>query len=88
MANISPQGEAHVPVEEPKDAIENLFTYHAPSEEQKQLYLDIRSKAMELARVIDRCCPASPDRTVAIRKVREAVMVANASIATGGGHYR
>lgn len=88
MASISPEGEVSVPVEEPKDQIEGLFTYHAPTEEQVEDYKAIRSKAMELARLIDASCPASPDRTAAIRHLREAVMTANASIATGGGFYR
>jgi len=43
---------------------------------------------MEFARVIHENCPESPDRTAAIRHLREAVMTANASIATGGGFYR
>jgi len=88
MATISPKGEATVPVAEPKDQIEQLFTYHAPTEEQKVKYTDIRSKAMELARLIDKHCPGSPDRIAAIRHLRECVMTANAAIATGGGFYR
>lgn len=85
MSNVDADG---VLVEPPKDAIENLFTYHAPTPEQKVAYVDIRSKAMELARVIHASCPESPDRSAAIRKLRECVMTANAAIATGGGHYR
>lgn len=69
-------------------AIENLFTYHPPTEEQKTAYEHIREKAKELAVIIDVYCPPSPDRTVAMRQLRECVMTANASIATGGGHYR
>ena len=88
MANISPMGEGQAQVPEPNDQIEQLFTYHSPTEEQKQDYVDIRSKAMELARLIDTKCPASPDRTAAIRKLRECVMTANAAIATGGGFYK
>ncbi|KKL67576.1 hypothetical protein LCGC14_2133650, partial [marine sediment metagenome] len=65
-----------------------LFTYHVPTEEQKNSYLKIRENAMEFARVIHENCPESPDRTAAIRHLREAVMTANASIATGGGFYR
>lgn len=83
-----PTGEGHAAVPAPKDQIEELFTYHAPTDEQKLKYIAIRSKAMEMARVIDAQCPGSPDRTVAIRKLRECVMTANASIATNGGHYR
>jgi len=88
MAMISPEGEGQVPVNEPKDQIEQLFTYHAPTDEQKVKYTDIRNTAMDLARLIDRHCPESPDRTASIRLLRECVMTANAAIATGGGFYR
>jgi hypothetical protein len=77
-----------VPVEQPKDAIEELFTYHSPTGNQPELYLAIRNAGKELARVIDKSCPSGPDRTAAIRKVREAVMTANASIATHNAQYR
>ena len=87
-ATISEDGKNNMPVEPPKDQIENLFTYHAPTEEQKEAYLVIREKAMEFARVIDENCPESPDRSAAIRHLREAVMTANAGIATSGGFYR
>lgn len=70
------------------DALENLFTYHAPTEHQVEAYNAIRLQGLALARTIERTCPPSPDRTDAIRKVREAVMTANASIATGGGFYK
>ena len=82
------EGEGQVPVQEAKDQIEELFTYHAPTDEQKGKYLEIRSKGMELARLIDKACPPSPDRTAAMRKLRECIMTANAAIATGGGNYR
>ncbi len=85
---IQEDGENNMPVEAPKDQIENLFTYHVPTEEQKDSYVVIREKAMEFARVIDENCPESPDRTAAIRYLREAVMTANAAIATKGGFYR
>lgn len=70
------------------DDLEHLFTYHAPKEGQALLYERLRSAALVFAREIDSVCPAGPDRTAAIRKVREAVMTANAGVATGGGFYR
>jgi len=88
MANISPEGEGLAPVEEPKDQIEQLFTYHSPTEEQKAQYVDIRRQALDLARLIHNSCPESPDRTASIRLLRECIMTANASIATKGGFYR
>jgi hypothetical protein len=83
-----PGGEVGVPCEAPKDAIEELFTYHAPTGKEPELYSRIRAAAKVLARVIDECCPAGPDRSAAVRKVREAVMTANASIATNNAQYR
>lgn len=77
-----------IKVDKPKDQLENLFTYHAPTEEQIKQYANLRSAALEFARVIHENTPESPDRTAAIRSVREAVMTANAGIATGGGFYR
>lgn len=88
MAMQGPSGEVGVPVEAPKDAIEELFTYHSPTPEQAQSYLRIREAAKALARVIDAECPGGPDRTAAVRHVREAVMTANASIATNNAQYR
>ena len=64
--------------------LENWFQYHAPMPGQNELYTQIRSAGFELARVIIRCTPPSADQTAAVRKVREAVMVANQSIACGG----
>jgi len=88
MGMQTPDGNVGVPVNWPKDAIEELFTYHSPTEAQFQSYLAIREAAKDLARMIDANCPAGPDRTTAIRKIREAVMTANASIATGNVQYR
>lgn len=59
----------------------NWFTYHAPKGDQPQRYEAIRAAGLEFARALIANTPAGPDQTVAIRKVREAVMVANASIA-------
>lgn len=68
----------------PGPSIEDLFTYHAPSGDQPRRYEEVRSAAKVLAQVIDLCCPDGADKTAAIRKVREAMMTANASIALEG----
>mgnify|MGYP001595371972 CR=1 FL=1 len=88
MGMQGPGGEVGVPVEPAADAIERLFTYHAPSEAQTHQYLRIRNAAKALVRCIDAECPPGPDRTAAVRKIREAVMTANAAIATGNTQYR
>ena len=62
----------------------DIFQHHPPTTEQIPSYETIRAAGYAFARVILENTPGSPDQTVAIRKVREAVMVANASIALGG----
>jgi len=63
------------------DVIDYIFAYHAPVQPQVDSYAAIRYAAKNLATVILENCPDCADRSAAIRKVREAVMTANASIA-------
>ena len=65
--------------------VTNLFTYHTPTGGQPERYEKIREKARQMAMVILENTPGCPDQTVAIRKLRETVMTANASIALEGG---
>lgn len=67
-----------------EDQIENWFTYHAPDPEDVVKYNAIREAGKAFALVLAEHCPGSADLTVAVRRVREAVMCANASIACGG----
>jgi len=64
--------------------INNWFTYHTPTAEQLPKYQAIREAGKHLAEVIVANTPSSADQADAVRKVREAVMTANASIACGG----
>jgi hypothetical protein len=64
--------------------LENWFTYHSPTPDQLPKYQAIREAGKNLAKAIVDNTPSSADQTAAIRKVREAVMTANASIACGG----
>ncbi len=57
------------------------FEYHAPSETQIAQYALLRQVAKDFAMVILANCPPGADRSAAIRKVRDAVMTANAAIA-------
>lgn len=61
--------------------IENKFTYHPPKEGQPAKYEAIRAKAKELAYLIDTECPNSREKSLAMTKLEEAVMWANAAIA-------
>jgi hypothetical protein len=65
--------------------LDNWFQYHAPNHTQQKQYETIRAAARHLAGVIIANTPTSADQTAAIRKLREAVMTANASIACDGG---
>lgn len=66
------------------DLLENWFTHHWPTMEQVEQYQRIRSEGHRFAAILTALIPPCPDRSVAIRKVREAVMTANAAIACGG----
>ena len=66
------------------DLLEHWFTYHPPTAEDIPRYKEIRKAGLSFARVVDNCCPNSADKTTAIRKIREAVMTANAAIACCG----
>lgn len=62
--------------------LEKVFTYHKP-ENQAQLdaYASIREKGKDLAEAILLNTTPCGDQQAAIRKVREAVMTANAAVA-------
>ena len=61
--------------------IESAFTYHAPKPGQPEMYTEIREKAKELAYLIDGLCPDSREKSLAMTKLEECAMWANASIA-------
>lgn len=64
------------------DALTNWFTHHPPADGRAvQAYQEIRNGGRELAELITGECPPSPERDTAVKKIREAVMWANASIA-------
>ena len=65
--------------------LDNWFTYHAPHGDQPQRYVKIRDAAKMFAEVLVENTLPSADQTVAVRKIREAVMVANQSIACEEG---
>jgi len=63
------------------DKVETAFTYHPPIDDQPERYVFLRTAAKNLATEIMENCPASRERAVAITKLEEAIMWANASIA-------
>ena len=68
----------------PKFDLDHIFTYHRPEAEDVLKYEEIRDAAKAFAKIVDRLVPDGADKSDAIRKVREAVMTANAGMALGG----
>ncbi len=72
------------------EMLDNWFRYHAPADHPEgsaavqARYERLRRAAGEFARTIVEETPTSADQTAAVRKVREAVMTANAAIACEG----
>ena len=64
-----------------KEMLENNYKYHAPKEGQTEKYEELRKKAKEFACLCVAFCPESRERSLALTKIEEAVMWANASIA-------
>lgn len=61
--------------------IENAFTHHAPKDGQPEKYQAIREKAKELAYLIQELVPPSREQSLAMTKLEECSMWANAGIA-------
>lgn len=61
--------------------LDEIYTYHAPKGDQTERYENLRATAKFLATMITEKCPDSRERALALTKVQEAVMWANASIA-------
>ena len=61
--------------------IEKNFTYHPPKEGQANRYQCIRDTAKGFALLLEGICPDSREKSLAMTKLEEAVMWANASIA-------
>jgi hypothetical protein len=60
------------------------FTYHEPDANQPERYRAIRSNALTLAALINENVPESREKSLAITRLEETVMWANAGIARHG----
>lgn len=63
------------------EQIEKAFTYHPPKSDQPTRYEAIRQVGREMANCLAGLCPPSRELSLALTKLEEAVMWANASIA-------
>lgn len=60
---------------------ETNFTYHPPKDGQVQRYAANRAAAKHLANQLAQTCPPSRELSLALTKIEEAMMWANAAIA-------
>lgn len=63
------------------EELADRFTYYAPKEGQVERYEEIRAKGMLFALEVLGSCPESREKSLAMTKIEEAVMWANAAIA-------
>ena len=63
------------------DELECRFTYHPPKDGQPNTYEAIRDGAKSLAKLINATVPDSREKALALTKLEEAVMWANAGVA-------
>lgn len=67
--------------------LDHVFSFHPSTPETATKYERIRAAGKAFAQVLLEETPACADQTDAIRKIREAVFTANASIALDGRFF-
>ncbi len=71
--------------QEEADNLDNWFTYHSPPDQTTVLhYQEIRESGKDFAEYLFNEVPDCRERSLALIKIREAVMWANAAIACTG----
>lgn len=66
------------------EAIGEIFTYHMPTPGQREVYEQINAAFQQCAKTATKLLPDGPGKTVAIRKLSDARMAANAAVALEG----
>lgn len=61
--------------------IEKNFTYHKPTSDQIKFYEQVRGQAFSYANYLQLAIPESRELSIALTKLEEVVMWANAAIA-------
>ena len=75
--------DKYQPSEADAKKLAHNFTYHKPKDDQPERYESIRATALVLAKKMCALCPPSRELSLALTKLEEAIMWANASIARG-----
>ncbi len=65
-----------------RDNVRECFTYHKPDDVRAAKHESVNTQTAALAELYMDVCPESPEATLAVRKLQEARMWANAAIAT------
>lgn len=63
------------------DDLANRFTYHSPTPDMPEKFKQMRSFALSLSILIDSLVPEGREKSLAITKLEEAIMWANAGLA-------
>lgn len=79
ITEMDRKGERHAMAK--NEQIEKAFTYHAPKEGQPERYQAIRDIIKAASLAVDIYSPNSREKSLALTKLEEAVMWANAAIA-------
>lgn len=64
-----------------KKEIDNRFMHHLPKADQAERYDKVREACKKVANLINKQCPDSREKSLAITKLEEVMFWANASIA-------
>ena len=71
----------YVPSNEQWNTLDNNFTYHPPTEEQREKYEILRDAAKSLASLFITNAPQSRELSLALTNLEQAVFWVNAAIA-------
>lgn len=63
------------------EKLQNIFGYHKPKNDQAKRYEAIRAACLSCAALCVDITPVTPEQTLALGKLREAMFLFNASIA-------
>ena len=72
---------AYKPTEDDAKKLQNRFTYHAPKGDQAIRYTMLRDAMKDVARLYVTLTPPSREQSLALTKLEESSMWANAAIA-------
>lgn len=86
LVRAQPEHTPYPLTPEDRDEIQTRFTYHPPTFDQPARYVEIRRVARGVAWTIHQLVPPSRERSLALTKLQEAVMWANAGIACREDH--